>query len=212
VDQATLYELVGYLASGLIVVSLLMSSILRLRIIGLFGAITFTAYGLLIGAYPIAVANGAIIFIHIFHLTHMLRARASEEYFEVLEVPPTSPILRRFVDFHLDDIHRFQPDFAGVRGDELALLILRDAIPAGAVLAEVDAEGARVVLDYVVPMHRDLRPGRFLWVESDAFTSRGVTRVTTTAPTPEHARYLDSVGFERLEDGTWMREETPATV
>jgi hypothetical protein len=212
VDQATLYELVGYLASGLIVVSLLMSSILRLRIIGLFGAITFTAYGLLIGAYPIAVANGAIIFIHIFHLTHMLRARASEEYFEVLEVPPTSPILRRFVDFHLDDIHRFQPDFAGVRGDELALLILRDAIPAGAVLAEVDAEGARVVLDYVVPMHRDLRPGRFLWVESDAFTSRGVTRVTTTAPTPEHARYLNSVGFERLEDGTWMREETPATV
>jgi hypothetical protein len=212
VDQATIYELVGYLASGLIVVSLLMSSILRLRVIGLVGAIAFTLYGLLIGAYPIAVANGAIIFIHIFHLGRMLRARASEEYFEVLEVPATSPILHRFVDFHLEDIRRFQPDFEGVRGDELALLILRDAIPAGAVLAEVDADGARVVLDYVVPMHRDLRPGRFLWVESDAFTSRGVTRVTTTAPTDEHARYLDSVGFSRGPDGIWVREETPATV
>jgi hypothetical protein len=212
VDQAAVYELIGYLASGLIVVSLLMNSILRLRIIGLFGATAFTVYGLLIGAYPIALANGVIILIHIFHLTRMLRARASEEYFEVLEVPATSPILRRFVDFHLDDIHRFQPDFEGVRGDELALLILRDAIPAGAVLAEVDADGARVVLDYVVPMHRDLRPGRFLWVESDAFTSRGVTRVWTTAPTAEHARYLNSVGFERQDDGTWTREETPARV
>jgi hypothetical protein len=212
VDQAAVYELIGYLASGLIVVSLLMNSILRLRIIGLFGATAFTVYGLLIGAYPIALANGVIILIHIFHLTRMLRARASEEYFEVLEVPATSPILRRFVDFHLDDIHRFQPDFEGVRGDELALLILRDAIPAGAVLAQVDADGARVVLDYVVPMHRDLRPGRFLWVESDAFTSRGVTRVVTTAPTAEHARYLNSVGFERQDDGTWTREETPARV
>jgi hypothetical protein len=212
VEQAAVYELIGYLASGLIVVSLLMNSILRLRVIGLFGATAFTLYGVLIDAYPIALANGVIILIHVFHLTRMLRERASEEYFEVLEVPATSPILRRFVDFHLDDIHRFQPDFEGVRGDELALLILRDAIPAGAVLAEVDADGARVVLDYVVPMHRDLRPGRFLWVESDAFTSRGVRRVVTTAPTAEHARYLGSVGFERLDDGTWVREETPATV
>ncbi len=164
---------------------------------------------MLIGAFPIAVANGAIILIHIFHLTRMLRARASEEYFEVIEVPATSPILRRFVDFHLEDVHRFQPDFPGVRGDELALLILRDAIPAGAVLAEVDADGAHVVLDYVVPAHRDLRPGRFLWIESDAFTSRGVGRVTTTAPTEEHARYLSSVGFAQGRDGLWVREETP---
>lgn len=209
-DQATLYELIGYLASGLIVVSLLMTSILRLRIIGLFGAVTFTAYGVLIGAYPIAVANGTIVLIHVFHLSRMLRARATEEYFEVLEVPPTSPVLHRFVEFHLSDMRRFQPDFEGVRGDELALLILRDAIPAGVVLAEIDADGAEVVLDYVVPEHRDLRPGRFLWVESDAFTSRGVRRVETTAPTPEHARYLNSVGFERLRDGVWVREEDEA--
>lgn len=206
-DTQTIYELIGYLASALIVVSLLMSSILRLRIIGLAGAITFTTYGVLIEAYPIAVANGAIIFIHIFHLSRMLRARANEAYFEALEVPADSPILRRFVDFHREDVERFQPDFPGLRGDELALLVLRDAVPAGAVLAHVDGEQAQVTLDYVVPEHRDLRPGRFLWVESDAFTSRGITRVTTTAPTPEHARYLNSVGFETLGDGTWVREE-----
>lgn len=211
-EPSTVYELIGYLASALIVVSLLMSSILRLRLIGLVGAIAFTTYGVLIGAYPIAVANGAIIFIHIFHLSRMLRARATEAYFDVVEVPPTSPILRRFVDFHLEDIRRFQPDFPGVEADHLALLVLRDAIPAGAVVAEVDADEARVLLDYVVPAHRDLRPGRFLWIESDAFTSRGVTRVTTTAPTQEHARYLDSVGFAAAGDGVWTREDPPASV
>jgi hypothetical protein len=206
-DTATVYELIGYLASALIVVSLLMSSILRLRIIGLFGAIAFTLYGVLIDAYPIAVANGAIIGIHVFHLTRMLRQRAAEAYFEALEVPADSPVLRRFVDFHLEDAKRFQPDFPGLRGGELAILVLRDAVPAGAVLADVEGSEARVTLDYVVPEHRDLRPGRFLWVESDAFTSRGIRRVITTAPTTEHARYLTSVGFERRDDGSWVREE-----
>jgi hypothetical protein len=209
-DSALVYELIGYLASALIVVSLLMSSILRLRIIGLFGAITFTAYGLLIGAFPIAVANGAIIGIHVVHLTRMLRQRAADAYFEALAVPADSPVLRRFVDFHADDARRFQPDFEGLRGEELALLILRDAVPAGVVLADVDGDEARVSLDYVVAEHRDLRPGRFLWVESDAFTSRGIRRVTTTAPTAEHARYLRNVGFERAGDGTWVREASPA--
>jgi hypothetical protein len=206
VDTQTLYELIGYLASGLIVVSLLMSSILRLRLIGLAGAISFTAYGVLIGAYPIAVANGAIIFIHIFHLTRMLRQRAADAYFEALEVPADSPVLRRFVEFHADDARRFQPDFPGLRGGELALLVLRDAVPVGAVLADVEGPQARVTLDYVVPEHRDLRPGRFLWVDSDAFTSRGIRRVVTTAPTPEHAKYLRSVGFHTTDDGAWSRE------
>jgi hypothetical protein len=213
VETQTIYELIGYLASGLIVVSLLMSSILRLRVIGLVGASAFTVYGVLIDAYPIAVANGAIIFIHVFHLSRMLRQRANEAYFEALEVPDDSPILRRFVEFHRADVERFQPDFPGLRGGELALLILRDAVPAGAVLADVDGSEAHVTLDYVVPEHRDLRPGRFLWVESDAFTSRGITRVTTTAPTQDHARYLDSVGFEPVGDGTWVRvADTPANV
>ena len=211
-DTATLYELIGYAASTLIVVSLLMSSILRLRLIGLVGAITFTVYGLLIAAYPIAVANGAIIFIHVFHLTRMLRQRAGEVYFEALEVPADSPVLHRFVTFHEADARRFQPDFPGLRGDELALLILRDAVPAGAVLADVDGDEARVTLDYVVPEHRDLRPGRFLWVDSDAFTSRGIRRVVTTAPTPDHERYLASVGFAPAGDGTWVRAEPPVGV
>ncbi|WP_052664975.1 hypothetical protein [Nitriliruptor alkaliphilus] len=209
-DTAHVYELIGYTASALIVVSLLMSSLLRLRVIGLFGAIIFTVYGVLIGAFPIVAANGTIIAIQVFHLSRMLRQRAADAYFEALEVPADSPVLRRFVDFHSEDARRFQPDFPGIQGHELALLILRDAVPAGAVLAEVDGEQAHVTLDYVVAEHRDLRPGRFLWVDSDAFTSRGIRRVTTTAPSPEHARYLGSVGFEPAGDDLWVREAPPA--
>lgn len=46
-----LLELIGYSAYLLIAISLMMSSILRLRIINSLGAVTFVVYGLAIGAY-----------------------------------------------------------------------------------------------------------------------------------------------------------------
>jgi hypothetical protein len=51
-EASTLYELIGYAASVLVAVALTMRSVLRLRLINLVGAATFTVYGLLIHAYP----------------------------------------------------------------------------------------------------------------------------------------------------------------
>ncbi len=54
-DKHTLLELLGYTASLLIAVSLMMTSVLRLRVINLAGAAAFSAYGFLIGAVPVGV-------------------------------------------------------------------------------------------------------------------------------------------------------------
>ena len=50
-------ELIGYLASALIVVSLAMRSVVRLRTISLVGSVTFVVYGLLIGSWPVVVSR-----------------------------------------------------------------------------------------------------------------------------------------------------------
>ncbi len=52
-----IYEIIGYTASILVAVSLMMRSVFKLRVINLPGAVAFTAYGLLIGAYPVAAVN-----------------------------------------------------------------------------------------------------------------------------------------------------------
>jgi len=59
-DRPLLLELVGYAASALIAISLMMSSILRLRLINLAGAAAFATYGLLIRAYPVAVLTESL--------------------------------------------------------------------------------------------------------------------------------------------------------
>lgn len=207
-DTQTVHEIIGYTASALVVFSLLMSSLLKLRMVNLVGASVFTVYGLLIGALPVVLTNGSIVIIDVYYLVVLLRARARDAYFEVIEVPSDSPLLRRFVEFHRDDIANFQPSFSGVRDDHLAWMVLRDAVPVGAVLAsrhDANAEVARLDLDYVTYPHRDFTAGTVLFGDSEAFGARGIRRVETADETPAHRRYLSRMGFTG-DNGTWVRD------
>ena len=199
-------ELIGYLASALIVVSLMMSSVLKLRVVNLVGAVVFSTYGLLIGSLPVVLTNGAITLINITHLVKIWRQRSAETYFEIVRVPTDSPLLHRFVEFHADDIAEFQPEFAGIRDDHLAWMVLRHAVPVGAVLAARTGEDeAHLELDYVVAPHRDFTPGSVLFGDSRALRAAGLARVTSAPGSPTHRRYLERMGF-RHDDQRWVRD------
>ena len=61
-------EWVGYLASIVIAISLIMSDIIKLRVINTIGCILFVIYGLSVGAYPVAFTNMLIVFINTYYL------------------------------------------------------------------------------------------------------------------------------------------------
>lgn len=74
-DLSITYEIIGYAASLLVAVSLMMSSIIKLRVINLVGAALFTLYGLLIGAYPVAVVNFVIALIDLYYLREFITSK-----------------------------------------------------------------------------------------------------------------------------------------
>lgn len=61
-------EWVGYAASLFIVLSLTMTSIVKLRIINSIGCLFFIIYGLNVNAYPVVISNALIIMINIYNL------------------------------------------------------------------------------------------------------------------------------------------------
>ena len=194
-DRQLLYELIGYVASVLVAISLTMSSILRLRIINLVGSVAFTVYGALIQAWPVAAVNGFIVIINLFYLQRMLRTR---EYFHLLSVEPDSHYLRHFLEFYDREIRRFIP---GVRYEpaagDLTVFVLRDMVPAGLFIGRME-DGGRlcVTLDFVIPQYRDFKIGRYLYVEErEFFRSRGIREIVSEAGTPRHAAYLRRMGF-----------------
>jgi hypothetical protein len=200
-DASAWYEVVGYVASGLILASLAMKSLLRLRVINLIGAVVFTVYGLLIAAPPVWVVNAAIAVIDVWYLRGML---SSDEHVEVLEVATDSAYLRRLLEFHAEDIAAFVPRFSGVRGDHRAFLVLRDVVPAAVVLVRLDGDLARVDLDYAVPAYRDHTSGAHVY-GGELFARLGVTAIVADPGSPGHDRYLQRMGFTRTADG-WRRE------
>ena len=56
-DSSAIIEAVGYLGSALVLVSFLMSSVVKLRVVNTVGSLIFTVYALIIRSYPTAVMN-----------------------------------------------------------------------------------------------------------------------------------------------------------
>lgn len=196
-------DLLGYFASILIATSLLMRSIVRLRVINLCGAATFAGYGFLIGAYPVGVLNLLTASINVVQL---VRLRRRTEIFRLLEVQPRAEYLRYFIEFERREIARFFPRFRyEPDAATLSLIVLRDLVPAGVLLGEIEGETLCVELDYVVAQYRDLKVARFLFFDqAEFFRGRGIRRIIARADDATHAAYLERIGFTRVEESaTW---------
>ena len=195
--MANFAEWLGYLASILIAVSLMMRSVLRLRVINLIGAVVFTAYGLWIHAYPVAMVNGFIIFIDLYYLLDM---RRTKEYFQPLKVAPDSTYLMQFLAHHARDIAKFFPSFT-FHPEDLQyqyFFILRDMVPAGLVVLSSDEQNRLwVALDYAIPGYRDFKTGRYvISQQSTLLNQQGKQEVFTITDSPIHAQYLKKIGYD----------------
>ena len=62
------YELIGTLASVIILISFIAKGENKIRIINIIGALMFIVYGLLINAFSIWFLNGMLILIHLYKI------------------------------------------------------------------------------------------------------------------------------------------------
>lgn len=201
----TFYQIIGYLGSALIITSLSMRSILRLRLLGFVGAATFCIYGVLIDAFPVVITNLVIMGIHFFYLRKLL---GSKPVFTVLEVRQGSRYLEHFIEHYAADIQRFLPGFHyEPRPDRYRAFILRDMVPAGLFICDLDGTSTgQIQLDYVIPAYRDLKVGKFLYSSnSSIFADPRITHLESPAGSEKHQRYLERMGFQPVAGGERYR-------
>lgn len=191
-------EAIGYVASFLVILSLSMRSVVRLRVASLAGGVVYTAYGLLIGAWPIVATNAIVVGLNIWNLR---REFAPQRDLGAVPIEPDAPFLVDFLRTHLADIRHSQPNFdasACARG----FVLMRDGMPAGAILGNVEGDTFEVQLDYVLPEYRDSRLGAWFYGTPPASVrALGIDRFRAHPRTPVHKHYLSSVGFVPDADG-----------
>jgi len=188
-------EIIGYIASVMIAVSLMMKGIVKLRIINLIGSAVFTIYGFIINAYPVAFVNGVICFVNIYYLYDMFKAK---EYFKILEVKD-SAYLNYFLNFHADDIKKFMPHFNFALSEKsIVFFILRNSVPAGLICAEsLNNKEMFITLDYVIPGYRDMKVGKYVY--DNIFDVKKISKIYTEPGNSRHDNYLQAMGFEKTE-------------
>ncbi len=193
-----LVELIGYLASILVAISLTMKNVVRLRLINLTGAIVFTIYGLIIQAYPVALVNGIIIFINIYHLNQIIR---TEDYFNLLFLKPKDQFVAHFLKRNAMDLGYYFPEFKLEQAESAkCVLILRNQCAVGLFIYRLANSHAEVLLDYVIPEYRDLKNARFLFSRVDRlFQEEPIQELIAVSSVKEHQEYLLEVGFQRVQ-------------
>lgn len=197
------YELIGYLGSALVVTALLMTSLRRLRMVSLAGALVFTTYATLIGAVPLIVVNLSIMAINAWSLYRMSQVT---DYFSFLSTGPDSAYLKRFLEFHGSDIEEYFPSFSIPGGDCRAIFLLRDLVPAGLWIAhETGPDEWQVDLDYAIPRFRDSKIGRYLYSPNGPLPK---ATFKVAPPSQGHIAYLRRMGFAERPDRWFVRPES----
>lgn len=190
-------ELIGYLGSLLVAISLSMKSVWKLRWINLVGSAFFSFYGYLIGAMPIFVVNAYISVMNVWYLLDYSRNSACFTLDSLENIGYN--YFKKFYDFYEDDIRAHFPEvsFDDLKACETSVLF-RNMIPVGIFSMRIVGEGrARVVMDYIVPEFRDFKFGVYLYQKkSYLFRDRQITRLEAVTEVEAHRRYLMKLGFK----------------
>ena len=200
-DTKLLIELFGYLGSALVVISMLMTSVVRLRVINMIGSCIFAIYALIIHSYPTAVMN---VFLVGTNLYNLFRLRKSDPQYRFVSELPDSAYLKSVLVQYADDIRNFFPSFQPDKPVfDTAYLTTCDLKPAGILLGtKIDDETIDILIDYSMPAYRDLSLGTSLF---EYLKQSGIRRLTISDPDEKHLGYLEKMGF-RKESDTYIRD------
>jgi len=194
-------EYLGYLASIIILISLLMTSIKKLRWINLFGAVLFGIYGFMIGSIPTGLMNFGIVIINMYYL---VKIYLSVDYFQVMSVSKDEQYFKQFLEFYEKDLERFTSiSREHVEDAKIKFFVLRNMNPAGLFVAHpINDNTVEIRLDYVVPKYRDFKIGSYVFDNQRLFfKDAGYEQFLTFSTVVEHINYLKKMGFKESEHG-----------
>lgn len=190
-------EAVGYLGSLLVLVSFLMVSVVKLRVVNTVGSFIFMVYALIIRSYPTAIMNFCLVLINLRFLYRL--HKADEKNYDLVHVDKNDSYLRYFLDSYGEDIEKCFPG-NGLDLNEVnrAYMIVCEGKPVGLTLGRAEDEKMELLLDYSIPQFRDLSIGKYLYGK---LPEEGIRTLIYNGPTQNHLEFLEKMGFVKEDNG-----------
>ena len=194
-------EAIGYCGSLLVLVSFLMTSVVKLRVVNTIGSFIFMVYALIIRSYPTAIMNLCLVVINI-HNLRRLRGTESKTY-DMIELDPEDSYLQYVLNKYKADILACFPlkSILPEETDKVYLVNCKDAL-AGITFGKLNGSVFDISLDYATPSYRDCSVGRFL---SEQLAASGINELRYSGPTENHEAYLKKLDYVE-ENGVYVKK------
>ena len=192
--------MIGYVASVLLAISLIVNNDLKFRWINAGGCLFFIVYGVFISAWPIIITNSFLLAINIFYL---IKIYNSHEDFELIQFQGSERLVKKFLSFYYTDIHNYFPEFKHeINEEQINFVVLRDLVIANIFIAQLLPDGSAIIrLNYTVPKYRDYKVGTFIFKKDRKFLiSKGVKELFyDKVANKKHLHFLKKMGFQESE-------------
>ncbi len=205
-DTKMIIEIIGYIGSALVLVSMLMTSVVRLRIINLTGSIIFAGYALAIRSYPTAVMNIALAGVNIYHLIKIFR---EQKVYTLVKTDIEDGYFSHLLKDADSDIRSIFPEYGSISmHPDITYLITCESVPACLFMGEITDPGrVRVLLDYAMPAYRDTTVGRYL---NKCLAAEGYKTLVFDQSAEKHVSYLEKTGYRMSNDNVYELDLTRA--
>lgn len=199
-DSKMLIEVFGYIGSAMVVVSMLMTSIVKLRIINTAGSIISGIYAVICGAIPLALMNACLIAINVTGLIKLLK---SKKTYDLVSGKADGALVKFFIDYYEDDIKTYFPHFNKKESfGQKAYFICHEGVPAGVLLGKENDDSFEINIEYTTPTYRDCSVGKYLYSSLKENSIRSLVFVNN--PSEAHVSYMKKMGYS-IEDGLYKK-------
>lgn len=187
-------EIFGYIGTALVIVSMMMTSVIKLRVINMCGGLISLIYAICVNTWPVVVLNACLICINFIQTMRQLRHKSD---FTDICVAADDPAVQHFLAFHAQDVQKYFPDYRlqAHKSTEIHMIYVGCEV-VGLLVGTRAADVYRIEMDYVIPRYRDLSVGKFLFPH---LREQGIRMLTAASASTAHNKYLQRLGFR--EDG-----------
>lgn len=191
-----LIEIIGYIGSAFVLISFLMSSVVKLRVLNMVGGFIFGTYALLIQSYPTAIMQLCLILINLYYLVQLKR---DNHQFDLIPGEKEESFFQYMIEHYRDDIKTYFPNMEeSLKMADIGFLVCCNAIPAGIFLGKKKGENSiEIICDYSTPTYRDCSVGKYLYLK---LQEQGIQTLIFPGSGGNHEVYLKKMGFIKEEN------------
>ena len=180
-------EIFGYIGCIFVIISRLMTSVVKLRVINTVGSSISAVYAMIGHSYPLAVVNASLVVINIYNLIKL--SKADGNHYDMIR-GDKEDMKKYFLENTLE-----------LSAADTIYIVCCEGVPAGVLAGKKEGDALEISFDYTTPTYRDCSAGRFLYAK---LAEEGYKKFICKKATEGHKSYLEKMGFVK-ENGVYVK-------